>query len=332
MSIATKIIQYNTNGATFSVQKQLVITTVSTGYVNIEAGGGGVTDHGALTGLGDDDHTQYLTEARGDARYYTQAETDTLLGDKQPLSAVLTATTASFTTADETKLDGIAAGAEVNVNSDWGAVSGDAQILNKPSTFPPSSHTHVIADVTGLQTALDGKEGTITAGTTAQYWRGDKSWQTMNKSSVGLGNVDNTSDADKPVSTATATELGNKQPLDGDLTAIAALSGTGYAKKTGVNTWALDAPLTYATATIDFGSTPVNESVITVTDAAISSTDYVDAFIMIDFTVDNNVDDHRHAAASWKLSCLPSNGSFDLYVDCLVDLCYGTFKIRYTFG
>ncbi len=32
-------------------------------------GGGGVTDHGMLTGLGDDDHTQYLTAGRGDARY-----------------------------------------------------------------------------------------------------------------------------------------------------------------------------------------------------------------------------------------------------------------------
>lgn len=32
-------------------------------------GGGGVTDHGALTGLGDDDHTQYHNDARGDARY-----------------------------------------------------------------------------------------------------------------------------------------------------------------------------------------------------------------------------------------------------------------------
>lgn len=29
----------------------------------------GVTDHGLLTGLGDDDHTQYHTDARGDARY-----------------------------------------------------------------------------------------------------------------------------------------------------------------------------------------------------------------------------------------------------------------------
>ena len=31
--------------------------------------GGGVTDHGALTGLGDDDHTQYHNNTRGDARY-----------------------------------------------------------------------------------------------------------------------------------------------------------------------------------------------------------------------------------------------------------------------
>lgn len=31
--------------------------------------GAGVTDHGALTGLGDDDHAQYYNQARGDARY-----------------------------------------------------------------------------------------------------------------------------------------------------------------------------------------------------------------------------------------------------------------------
>lgn len=33
----------------------------------------------------------------------------------------------------KTKLDGIASGAEVNVNADWNASSGDAQILNKPT-------------------------------------------------------------------------------------------------------------------------------------------------------------------------------------------------------
>ena len=55
--------------------------------------------------------------------------------------AVLNAITASYTTAEQTKLSGIAAGAEVNVNADWNAISGDAQILNKPTiptTLPPS--------------------------------------------------------------------------------------------------------------------------------------------------------------------------------------------------
>lgn len=36
--------------------------------------GGGVTDHGALTGLGDDDHPHYLTAARGNALYLSPAE------------------------------------------------------------------------------------------------------------------------------------------------------------------------------------------------------------------------------------------------------------------
>ena len=43
---------------------------------------GGVTDHGALTGLGDDDHAQYLNNARGDARYAPiAAATGTNTGD-----------------------------------------------------------------------------------------------------------------------------------------------------------------------------------------------------------------------------------------------------------
>ena len=40
-------------------------------------------------------------------------------------------------------------------------------------------HGHAQSDVTGLVAALAGKEPTIAAGTTGQYWRGDKSWQTL---------------------------------------------------------------------------------------------------------------------------------------------------------
>jgi hypothetical protein len=44
----------------------------------------------------------------------------------------------------------------------------------------------------------------IAPGTTTQFWRGDKVWQTPNKANVGLSQVDNTADVDKPVSTAQA--------------------------------------------------------------------------------------------------------------------------------
>jgi len=55
------------------------------------------------------------------------------------------------------------------------------------------------------------KENTITAGTTSQYYRGDKSFQTLDKTAVGLSNVDNTTDANKPVSTAQATAIALKE-------------------------------------------------------------------------------------------------------------------------
>ena len=55
--------------------------------------------------------------------------------------------------------------------------------------------------------AIAGKEPALPAGTANQYLRGDKTMQTLNKAAVGLGNVDNTSDANKPVSTATQTAL-----------------------------------------------------------------------------------------------------------------------------
>lgn len=44
----------------------------------------------------------------------------------------------------------------------WGDVTG------KPSTFPPADHDHAIGDVTGLQSALDGKQASGNYATTAQ--------------------------------------------------------------------------------------------------------------------------------------------------------------------
>lgn len=97
-----------------------------------------------------------------------------------------TQSVAGFLSAsDKTKIDGIASGAEVNVQSDWTATTGDAAILNKPSTFTPSSHSHELdeLDASGIAAGKvlksDGVDGaswqddeggvptsrTITAGT-----------------------------------------------------------------------------------------------------------------------------------------------------------------------
>lgn len=65
------------------------------------------------------------------------------------------------------------------------------------------------ATTSDLNTALATKEDTITAGTTSQYYRGDKTWKTLNKSAVGLGNVDNTSDATKKTNYTGTIASGN---------------------------------------------------------------------------------------------------------------------------
>lgn len=55
-------------GTTGQVLTKASATDYDTAWVT-GGGGGGVTDHGALTGLSNDTHAQYHTDARGDARY-----------------------------------------------------------------------------------------------------------------------------------------------------------------------------------------------------------------------------------------------------------------------
>ena len=62
----------------------------------------------------------------------------------------------NFTTTLKDKLDGIASGAEVNVNADWNASTGDAQILNKPTidSAPTSGHSSNLVSSGGVYTAI----------------------------------------------------------------------------------------------------------------------------------------------------------------------------------
>jgi hypothetical protein len=65
-----------------------------------------------------------------------------------------------YSLTEKNKLAGIAEGAEVNVNADWNAVSGDAQILNKP-TIPDVS---TLVPYTGATTNVDLGEYELKSG------------------------------------------------------------------------------------------------------------------------------------------------------------------------
>ena len=80
----------------------------------------------------------------------------------------------------------------------------DALLAAKAS----STHGHVVSDVIDLQTTLDGK-----APSHNPTFTGSVSGVT--KAHVGLSNVNNTSDADKQISTATQTALNAKASLAG---------------------------------------------------------------------------------------------------------------------
>jgi len=87
---------------------------------------------------------------------------------------------------------------------------GASKNINKVSK---ASLLSGVATTTYVDAADATKEPIISSGTTSQYLRGDKSWQILNKTAVGLSNADNTSDANKPISMAMQSGLDLKANL-----------------------------------------------------------------------------------------------------------------------
>ena len=96
------------------------------------------------------------------ANMYTKSEVNTLLDNKVDKVTGKGLSENDYITADKNKLDGIQSGAEVNVNADWNATSGDAEILNKPtipdtSTFALKSEVATVLFKSITQTIITGK-------------------------------------------------------------------------------------------------------------------------------------------------------------------------------
>lgn len=92
-----------------------------------------------------------------------------------------------ITSAERTKLSGIATGAEVNVQSDWTASSGDAQILNKPS-IPQG-----LDELTGNTDEItEGQENLFFSGQERTKLTGIAAGAEVNVVTTNLGSADQT--------------------------------------------------------------------------------------------------------------------------------------------
>lgn len=149
-------------------------------------------------GLGNVDNTSDLSKPISTA-------TQTALDGKQPLSTILTNTTASFTTLQETKLAGIEAGADVtdatNVNAAGAVMESD---------YSPSHSILVQQSGTGSPTALQVGNNTLIGRMSGGGSQIDDLSPTDVRTLLSISNVDNTSDLNKPISTATQTALDGK--------------------------------------------------------------------------------------------------------------------------
>ena len=194
----------------------------------------------------------YYTEARVSANTNVAANTAKVGITTQQASDITTNNAKiSFDSVSSTKLAGIEEGAEVNVNADWNATTGDAEILNKPTLFSGSYNdltdkptiptnnnelTNGAGYITDGNTGWDNTYGFITASSTdtltnksgnISQWTNDAGYTTnvgtVTEVTVGtaLGVTSGTSTPNITLDTANlykvigiATDHGNRVTLD----------------------------------------------------------------------------------------------------------------------
>ena len=179
----------------------------------------------AQVGLGNVDNTS-------DANKPISTATQTALNKKVDAVAGKGLSTNDFTGAYKTKLDGIDSGAEVNVIE---TVKVDGTALT----------------VTGKAVNID-LSGKASATTVSSHISNTSNPHSVTKAQVGLGNVDNTSDANKPISTATQTALNNKVTKSSTASVIygtnSSKADTTYALSTSVSSSSTDSQIPTAKA------------------------------------------------------------------------------------
>jgi trimeric autotransporter adhesin len=150
-----------------------------------------------------------------------------------------------MTTADKNKLDGIASGAEVNVNADWNATSGDAQILNKP-TIPTA--TSDLTNDSGFITASSTDTLTNKSGSNSQ-WTNDAGYLTGNQTITLSGDISGSGTTAITASIASNAVGADELNVSGNGTSGQVLSSDGDGSFSWVNDGGTYTPSAISTAT-----------------------------------------------------------------------------------
>ena len=203
----------------------------------------------------------------------------TQLDNKQPLSSVLTSTTASFTTAEETKLAGIETGAEVNdpttlLDADIGVTvqAYDATIVvDADIGVTVQGYDATLLNDADIGVSVQGYSAVL-AGTTASFTTADE---------TKLDNIETGATADQ-----TASEI---------LTALLTVDGTG----TGLDADLLDGNHSTAFATAAQGT--LADSALQSSDIGVSVQGY-DATIVVDADIGVSVQGYSSVLAGTTAS------------------------------
>lgn len=203
----------------------------------------GVTDHGLLTGLADDDHTQYLTNARHDARDHTAAMSSVVLDDISDVVLTSPADTEVLTYDSGTGkwVNAAAAGGggggtpadTVTAETSYGAAS-DAGVA---STFSRGDHTHgtpgndAHGNLTGVGAndhhnqahAIDGADHTASGLTSGHVLRATGA-TTFAFGALQSGDLPTHSHAESDV-TSLVSDLAAKAPASASFVTTAAEAG-----------------------------------------------------------------------------------------------------------
>jgi len=154
-------------------------------------------------------------------------------GDQDLSGYQLQPSEGAFVDGDKTKLDGIEAGAEVNVNADWNAVSGDAQILNKP-TIPTNNNE--LTNGAGYITDYTVTEGDVTAHEAALSITESQISDLKNYGIKAVANGSLTAVLDTYYVCVSNSTFTDPSPVEGEGFAVFVRNGTATVGGTGYST------------------------------------------------------------------------------------------------